>query len=1357
MSTRIIALLVVVLLVVATAVGAWLFVGDERSENSGEPVAATDEQPAQPPEANGPKASRTANGEQDHTVNETEDAEQEPVPGDHGATEEAADVETTGALKGRVLDNDDEPVADVTVLWTVWWRESRRDPLDFGAERGVIRTRTDEHGRFRLGWLRTSDYEPGAAGHVVVTAPTLLEVRGKPADWGSQKPLEFTVERAPAVRVHVRSPNGEPVADAEVAALHTREPVDEALTENPRLALRIGVLSLGRERLGRTDEHGVAEIGPLREPEHATHVGAFAEGYGPGHATNLNLASRGFTDVEITLAQGEEISGRVVDQYGAPVAQCRIHVTAPGTVAQLAGEDLLAQSARTDADGDFTVRGLVPPIGAFAESGFTVEASIRGYDDETLEGVQPGEFGLLIRLHRHAVVAVEIRTPDGEPLGARELVDLWLERDGEEGGEPRPHYVARELFLADEAGQALNRKGEPDPHYEQPGTGFYGRLERELKEGERWMRRLVGIEPGTYTLVARHNAYATERASGLVIGTTESRRDVEVIFRPGASLRGTVFDANGEPLEQALIQASDFDPRVTLEEVEDLVADFRWHPTSWRRTERTGEDGTFEFTSLPAGEVHLLVGGKGHLLHERTLTLDAESTQALEIFLEPGLEIRGRIRDADGTPATGARLSVNRHREPHDYWVHGIWQHDRHRVYRRVEQDARTIEVDNDEEAGRFVVGGLAPAEYRLSASAPGADQARKVVSAGASDVEISLGALAEIAGTITLPDGSPVAQGTLVSNYDQHSLDTSRENGRFRYDAERGRFRLLVSPGEHTLVAHSDGYASVSADVLATLDAPAEVELTLGETFGLAVHVHDAAGEPVEHATVELRATGNYRYRAPELPAGQLTDSQGVARFEEIPLPVFSIRVDRDDAAPAHADVDVRTTEDVRIRLTAGGQLAGRITRTGGKPAADTEVTLRQVMTEFGSKSVRTDQSGRFRFERLSPGSYTVELNVDGIALYEVVTIHDGETTHLYRSLGEAIPVVIRTLLDGQPVAAGFSLSSQRQWTSVRTDSNGTVETVLLPGRYEAYAIRVPELAMMLEPQRFVVPSGVDAHEVTLQIPAGGIVGVLCDGEGNPRTGKWVSAVRLDAKRGSDAQATSPVMTRTASDGSFRLFGLHGTYRVFARNTYSGGSAAQAEVEVPDGETISLQLTLQEAGQVRVRMEGVPQATVDETARIDLYYADGARVPNVQFLPLEGASLLQSIFPGRYTLRVSVAGYAQQFHEVLVEAGQTSEVVVAPGETGRLHVHVLDPEGRPTQDVALTVLDEDGRDVTPSQSMISTRHLDGEENPPALEVLGLGSGTYTVKLTSYDGATASRTVDIRARETFESTLHLKK
>ena len=126
----------------------------------------------------------------------------------------SADARQGGAITGRVVADDGEGVANVTVFLNV---VGARTP-------GTRTTATDENGKFRFIDLDQNEYTITVAdsGGYVRTPPSEAE-RQRPRYYRVGDEVTVTVTRGGVITGRVTTANGEPVIAVAVAAVRVRD------------------------------------------------------------------------------------------------------------------------------------------------------------------------------------------------------------------------------------------------------------------------------------------------------------------------------------------------------------------------------------------------------------------------------------------------------------------------------------------------------------------------------------------------------------------------------------------------------------------------------------------------------------------------------------------------------------------------------------------------------------------------------------------------------------------------------------------------------------------------------------------------------------------------------------------------------------------------------------------------------------------------------------------------------------------------------------------------------------------------------------------------------------------------------
>jgi RNA polymerase sigma-70 factor (ECF subfamily) len=147
--------------------------------------------------------------------------------------------------------------------------------------------------------------------------------------------------------------------------------------------------------------------------------------------------------------------------------------------------------------------------------------------------------------------------------------------------------------------------------------------------------RALGVPPGMQPVVAAAEGCAPWQGTCEVAAHLVARLRIEL--RAGASICGKVLTAEGEPAAEVIVEMGQPD-------------DFARYLTF------TSNDGRFELSSLPAGELLLVARGGALGKVEQRVHTEVATTSECELRLSRGLELRGRVVDETGAPIAAAQL-----------------------------------------------------------------------------------------------------------------------------------------------------------------------------------------------------------------------------------------------------------------------------------------------------------------------------------------------------------------------------------------------------------------------------------------------------------------------------------------------------------------------------------------------------------------------------------------------------------------------------------------------------------------------------------------------------------------------------
>jgi len=389
--------------------------------------------------------------------------------------------------------------------------------------------------------------------------------------------------------------------------------VSDAATGQPLAGAIVGEGAWFR-RTATTDARGEYRLEGFGAPG-VREVHVRASGYGAARR-EAPAPVDGVARLDFALQRGRAVSGRVVDDGGAPLAGA--YVAAVASEFDDGGQqrtDWL--STRSDADGRYRLSDLA------ADLGHALFVSRHGYgtqvhdfpegERETPELSLPD-----IVLRRPALLAGRIEAPGGEPLAG---IEVELEGWNHDRYRFTQRETARARFYVDR------------------------RTVQSDARGRFWFGDLAA---GRYRLLTRSAGRPESAPLTIELTTGERREDVVLRLDAGSTLTGVVVAPDASPLAGVYVSAQS-------ERLTDRAASAPGHVHV-----KTAADGRFEIAGLPAGEYTLRAypletpaADPDQPWLPATIEHVATGAQPLRIELARGAVIRGRCLDAAGAPLAG--------------------------------------------------------------------------------------------------------------------------------------------------------------------------------------------------------------------------------------------------------------------------------------------------------------------------------------------------------------------------------------------------------------------------------------------------------------------------------------------------------------------------------------------------------------------------------------------------------------------------------------------------------------------------------------------------------------------------------
>ena len=544
------------------------------------------------------------------------------------------------------------------------------------------------------------------------------------------------------------------------------------------------------------------------------------------------------------------------------------------------------------------------------------------------------------------------------------------------------------------------------------GTGAQIDTKRTETDSEGRFRLGGFREKVAYGVTAQAEGFASKTVTvSIPKGADEVTLDIRLAA--GFKVQGTVLDAEGKPVERAVVY---FIPAGKETDSES------------RRTLFSESDGTFVCEDLPAGRYHLAasrrfgdligVSPENHPELWRKIDIDSDLS-GIEVQVYEGtasgeegsVRLWGTVRGSDGNGVEGAEL-------------------------RLAKLGGGTNPSAQSDPKGDFEFSHLEKGEYILFVKADGF--ASKIVTGikpEDSPHEIVLDPLGTISGRVlNANDRKPVPGARVWAKRTEEEEDpmlsamrmaqSMGKKPREAVSGPDGSFTLEgVEPGKLELTATREGFAPgrITDVILEPGGEITGVTILLGGGLTVSGTVLAPDGAVVPGAKVwlvPLRQNAMAKVMSVAVPGftpqgavSAYTEENGVFTLKDLTADTYEIYASHGDFCPSDPlTIELETdVTDLALRLREGGTLTIKVVRNGkGVPGA-----VCQVMGSRTPKMALTDAKGTASFEHLVPHDYLVQLmtNPGGMAgdplrgmRQFVVTIEEGKNTEKEIRLGEGV-----------------------------------------------------------------------------------------------------------------------------------------------------------------------------------------------------------------------------------------------------------------------------------------------------------------------------------------------------------------
>jgi hypothetical protein len=609
------------------------------------------------------------------------------------------------------------------------------------------------------------------------------------------------------------------------------------------------------------------------------------------------------------------------------------------------------------------------------------------------------------------------------------------------------------------------------------------------------------VPPGAVELIVRAAGFVSGSRGDITAEDGKTVTGIDIQLERGATISGRVT-SGGSPVAGADVRpASQRMPQMMSQQMAAGAAGTT-----------TDGDGLYKLDGIAEGDRLIEFHKQGFVTAQKPVEVKAGKDVHLDVELDQGKELRGRVVDRSGRGIAGAYIAASAVGE---------------------RRGGPMIVTDSD---GLFVMTGLTDGKYEVTARKEG------MVSSDATDVDLPQTRPL----TLTLDTGATIngrVTGLPAEQLPQVMVSASGGTSRNQTTADAsGNFALTGMPDGQVrvdafLMAGGQRRMAPSKTIVIENGAAPMVEINFEEGINVSGRV-TKGGAPVSNGSVSFIPIGNRPVRsAPGVVGGvvggtvnstmpmdtarqfvnAMISSDGTYTAAGLSIGDYSVRVSSSGMSiyQTRYTASASGTFDIDVH---GATLRGRVVDSrSNAPLSGARVMLTSRLPANGSAA--TDSDGRFVIDALPDASYDMQVNREQYATAsQKVVIANGSVADVEVRMEQtpAITIHVTDSASGAPVDANVMIqeaSGTFRGEATRVEA-GTFRAWLKPGSYSA---SVGARGYVFKTQNFTTPADVTvtlvragallirartAQRARLDLPAGGTqrgLGMLRAGPNGP------------------------------------------------------------------------------------------------------------------------------------------------------------------------------------------------------------------------------------------------------------------